>query len=137
MSLFPLLRFTLWLNYHIIPCIYNCDESKKRPCTLLRLPFPCVIPAVSSGKADLQHKRLLCYRCYLPVLTEFTESSLRRAQTINTTYRDTGQKKSSLGKEFDPTVADCGQQGTASSPSSTVNFFKDLIRITRKILSLS
>ena len=28
--------------------------------------------------------------------------------------------KPGLGKEFDPTIAGCGPQGTASSPSSTV-----------------
>jgi len=93
------------------------------PCTLLRLLFPCVIHAVSSGKANLQHKKLICYRCYLPVLTGFTESSLHRALTVNTTCMNTGQTKSNLGKEFDPTVADCGLQGTASSPSSTVHIY--------------
>jgi len=94
----------------------------KWPCTLLRMSFPWVIPAVSSGKACLPHKRQLCYRCYLPVLTGFTESSLHRALAVNATYKDTVQKKPSLDREFDPTVADCGQQGTASSPSSTASF---------------
>jgi len=83
-------------------------QVKKRPCTQLRQNPPCVIHAVSSGKADLPHKRPLCYRCYLPVLTGFTESSSRRAHTFNTTYMNTVQKKHSLGREFNPTVADCG-----------------------------
>ena len=104
---------------------------KKRPCTLLRLCSPCVIQAVSSGKANLQHKRRLCYRCYLPVLTGFTKRSLRRTHTVNTTYPNTKQKKSSLGKEFDPTVADCRLQGTASSPSSTVLAFRESNKATR------
>jgi hypothetical protein len=97
--------------------------DRERPCTRLRLNFPRVIRAVSSGKADLPHKRPLCYRCYLPVLAGFAEGSSRRAQTINTTCPDTVRKKGSLGREFDPTVADRGLQGTASSPSSTVKKF--------------
>jgi len=84
---------------------------------------PRVIQAVSSGKADLQHKKHSCCRCYLPVLTGFTESPLRRAHTFNTTSPNTVRKKHSLGKEFNPTVADCELQGTASSPSSTIIFY--------------
>ena len=92
----------------------------KGPCTPLRQNLPRVTHAVSSGKADLQHKEPLCYRCYLPVLTGFTEGPLHRAHTLNTTYTGTARKKPGLGEGFNLTVADCESQGTASSPSSTV-----------------
>ncbi len=95
-------------------------EYKLGPCTPLRQNPPRVTHAVSSGKADLQHKEPLCCRCYLPVLTGFTEGPLRRAQTLNTTYTGTVRKKPCLGEGFNLTLADCELQGTASSPSSTV-----------------
>ncbi len=88
--------------------LINQTPFIKGPCTLFRLSFPCVIPAVSSGKADLPHKKQLCYRCYLPVLTGFTKSSSHRALTFNTTFKDTVQKKCNLDREFNPTGADCG-----------------------------
>jgi len=47
---------------------------------------------------------------------------LLRAPTLIATCRATDQKEPGLGKDFDPTIAGCGQQGTASSPSSTVKF---------------
>ena len=100
-------------------------QKKDRAPGLDRYP-PCVIPAVSSGKADLQHKHRICYRCYLPVLTGFTERALHRAHTVNTTYRNTVQKRHGLNREFNPTTADCELQGTASSPSSTVQILESI-----------
>ena len=92
------------------------------PCTTLRQHRPRVTSAVSSGKAYLQHKKPLCCRCYLPVLTGLAESPLHRAHTLITTYAGTDRKRPSLGEEFNLTIADCELQGTASSPSSTVRF---------------
>ena len=59
------------------------------------------------------------YRCYLPVLTGFTsgpcagpgpQHHLRRA----------GRTDANLGMGFSPAIADCGLQGAATSPPSTV-----------------
>jgi len=54
------------------------SQKLKGPCTHLRPALTCAIQAASSGKANLQHRQLSCYRCYLPVLTGFTGASLRR-----------------------------------------------------------
>jgi len=68
----------------------------------------------------LQRKKPFCCRCSLPVLTGFTEGSSRRALALIAAHENTDRKKAGLGREFDPTGADCGSQGTAGSPSSTV-----------------
>jgi len=64
-----------------------------------------------------------CYRCYLPVLAGFTGDSLWRALTFIASSSSPDQKRRGLGREFDPTGAGCGLQGTASSPSSTIPKF--------------
>ena len=62
---------------------------------------------------------LCTYRCYLPVLTELGTPPLRRAWTINTAFSEKHNNEQTSEWEFDPAVADCRLQGTASSPSST------------------
>ena len=55
-----------------------------------------------------QHKEPFRRRCYLPVLTGFTEDPSRGALTLIAACEDTVRKGAGLGKEFDPTRADCG-----------------------------
>ena len=86
----------------------------NRPCTHLR-SRPRTRPGpVSSDRTALRHTKRLSYRCYLPVLTGFRSSSLRRIQssTLLCSGRTRGAKTS--GWEFDPAIADCGYRAPLS-----------------------
>jgi len=47
--------------------------------------------------------------------------SVAQDPVLNTTYSGQTLQASNLGQEFNPAIADCGLQGTATSPSSTAN----------------
>ena len=60
----------------------------------------------------------MVYRCYLPVLTGFARirrigSSRQRPSPAQNDFHDR------LTREFNPAIAGCRLQGTATSPSST------------------
>jgi len=70
------------------------------------------------GKSDTQEPS--CDRCYLPVLAGLAGRSLLGVPTVGAANEDAGRTELSLGTGIDPTGAGCGLQGTASSPSCTV-----------------
>ncbi len=76
-------------------------------------------PTAQARLAETQEPS--CCRCYLPVLTGFTGGPLLRARSFIAADKAPFRTKPGLGEGFDPTIAGCGRQGTASSPSSTVN----------------
>src|SRR5437867_2493717 len=90
----------------------------KRPCTRLRSSRPAIAPwrRVQSG-TPTAHERVA-----LPLLPSgpggVRRFSLRGAQP-STRSREAHSTRTTLEREFNPARADCGLQGTATSPSST------------------
>src|SRR5215470_12855350 len=93
----------------------------KRPCTLNRNARPAI-----SERSQLRSGTPTAHeRSALPLLPSgpggIRRDSLRRAQP-STPFRKVHSTRTVLEREFNPAVADCGLQGTATSPSSTANF---------------
>src|SRR5437667_640868 len=90
----------------------------KWPCTLLRPPRPAI-----SSQSLLQSGTPTAHgRGALPLLPSgpggVRRFSLRGAQP-STPPHEAHSTRLALGREFNPAGADCGLQGTATSPSST------------------
>jgi len=68
---------------------------------------PKLNESVDSSQVDLEHPKIIAYRCFLPDLTEFTvlrrpgPSRLRPTEKI-------GAPDINLQREFHPALADCG-----------------------------
>ncbi len=76
------------------------------------------------------------YRCYLPVLTEFSGHPLRWVET-STSLTPFLPHSISRTMAIDPALADCRLQGTANSPSSTTTFSKNVfVRSSKKSVDL-
>src|SRR5204863_5065318 len=89
------------------------------PCTLLRTTGPAISPySLLRSGTPTAHERVA-----LPLLPSgpggVRRFSLRGAQP-STPRREAHSTQAALEREFDPAEADCGLQGTANSPSSTV-----------------
>src|SRR3989442_7147191 len=90
----------------------------KRPCTLLRSNRPAISPwrRLRPGTPTAYE------RVALPLLPSgpggVRRFSLRGAQP-STPSREAHSTRTTLEREFNPARADCGLQGTATSPSST------------------
>src|SRR5881409_2513328 len=91
----------------------------KRPCTLLRSNRPAISPwrQLRSGTPTAHE------RAALPLLPSgpggIRRFPLRGAQP-STPPHEAHSTPTALEREFNPAEADCGLQGTANSPSSTV-----------------
>ncbi len=77
-----------------------------------------VIYIVNSNQVNPRHTKMITYRCFLPDLTGFMSFRCVGPNSQRHFYRPDFTRYS-LGEEFNPAVADCRLQGTASSPSST------------------
>ena len=79
------------------------------------------------GRLQPEHSAAHAQTC-LPLLPSGPDGvrapNIAQGPTINTARRSTLLKRPYLGQEFDPAIADCGLQGTASSPSSTITHYK-------------
>ena len=64
----------------------------------------------------------LAYRCFLPDLTGIHKFPLRRTQ-LSSSLAWGSLTHTYLNKAFNPAIADCRLQGTATSPSSTTHLF--------------
>jgi hypothetical protein len=101
----------------MLPGIISFFNKAVHPTSIMSVLLSYL--AASSRQETLRHMRLSAYRCYLPVLTGLGSHSLRRTQTINAACQTRNKKTITSVREFDPAIADCRLQGTASSPSST------------------
>src|SRR5207244_10865276 len=94
--------------------------SFKRPCTLLRTARP----AISSQSLLRSGTPTAHERGALPLLPSGPGGvrcfSLRGAQP-STPPHEAHSTRNVLGRGFNPARADCGLQGTATSPSSTAH----------------
>ena len=93
-----------------------------RPRTL----FPGVTPAVSSGQEPSRHMETFAYRCFLPDLTEFTKLHCVRPDHQHH-LPGPDPKKKSPQHGFNPAIADCRLQGTATTPFSTAKLLDKII----------
>ncbi len=78
---------------------------------------------VNSNQVPLRHTRVLIYRCFLPDLTGFISSHCAGPNSPRHLYRAVFTIRCRR-QEFNPAIADCRLQGTATSPSSTAKFYK-------------
>jgi hypothetical protein len=85
-------------------------------------PYPAIdrnnqvlLVNVSSNEAILRHMGESTYGCFLPALTRFIDFHCTGPH-----FYKANLTCSNLKQAFNPAVADCGLQGTANSPSSTV-----------------
>jgi len=93
-------------------------------------PFlPGVTLIVSSGQATLRHMETSTYRCFLPDLTEFTELHCARPNRQHHFPRP-DPKRLDPQHGFNPAIAACRLQGTATAPSSTANLISYLRNIS-------
>ena len=77
-------------------------------------------PVRNSGQITYGTRMNMVYRCYLPVLTGFARirrigPSRQRPSPALNVFHDR------LTREFNPAIAGCRLQGTATSPSSTAD----------------
>jgi hypothetical protein len=79
-----------------------------------------------SSQEPLRHMRRFAYRCFLPDLTGFTSSHCAGPNLHRRPYRP-APKMDGRMKGINPAIADCGLQGTATSPFSTAKLFTDQI----------
>lgn len=78
---------------------------------------------VNSNQATSRHIDVLAYRCFLPDLTGFT--SIYCARPNSQHYLTSADSTISvLSLSINPATADCGLQGTATSPSSTAYLWR-------------
>ncbi len=90
----------------------------RRPCTSLRPSSPSGPGVACSDQEPLRHMREIAYRCFLPDLAGFTSSHCAGPGPQHRSRRpDPKEKRPRTG--INPAIADCGLQGTATSPSST------------------
>ena len=89
-------------------------------------PYPAIdrnnqvlLVNVSSNEAILRHMGESTYGCFLPDLTRFIGFHCTGPHSQHHSYK-ANLTCSNLKQAFNPAVADCGLQGTANSPSSTV-----------------
>ncbi len=85
---------------------------------LLRPSSPDGVGVAGSGQDYLRHMRRFAYRCFLPDLTGFTRSHCA-GPNPQRCLRRPDPKKERPRTGFNPAIADCGLQGTATSPFST------------------
>ncbi len=98
-----------------------------RSCTLTRKSKTCVTLVVNSNPDSLRHMKKSAYRCFIPDLTEFTAFHCA-GPNYQHHLPEADQTLQTLIRGFNPAIADCGQQGTANTPSSTINGRKEGIR---------
>lgn len=89
-------------------------------------PYPAIdrnnqalLVNVSSNEATLRHMGESTYGCFLPALTRFIGFHCTGPHSHHHFYK-ANLTCSNLKQAFNPALADCGLQGTANSPSSTV-----------------
>src|SRR5713226_1110701 len=101
--------------------------AKSRPCTRHRTARPAI-----SKRSRLRSGTPTAHeRSALPLLPSgpggIRRGSLRGAQP-STPSHEAHSTRTALEREFNPAVADCGLQGTATSPSSTAKWCRLPIR---------
>ena len=98
-----------------------------RSCTLARKSKTRVTLVVDSNPDYLRHMKKSAYRCFIPDLTGFTAFHCA-GPNYQHHLPGADQTLQSLTRGFNPAIADCGQQGTANTPSSTIVGRKEGIR---------
>ena len=93
-------------------------RNQSRPCTRLRTARPAISKRsrLRSGTPTAHERNALPLHPSGP--GGIRRGSLRGAQP-STPSREAHSTRTALEREFNPAVADCGLQGTATSPSST------------------
>src|SRR3990172_10351044 len=95
-------------------------RNQSRPCTRLRTARPAISKRsrLRSGTPTAHERNALPLHPSGP--GGIRRGSLRGAQP-STPSREAHSTRTALEREFNPAIADCGLQGTATSPSSTAH----------------
>ena len=88
----------------------------------LRTFLAGVTLTVSSNQATLRHMETFTYRCFLPDLTGLVKLHCVRPSLQHHLSGPDPTRKSPQ-RDFDPAIAGCRLQGTATTPSSTAKTF--------------
>ena len=103
-------------------------RNQSRPCTRLRTARPAISKRsrLRSGTPTAHERNALPLHPSGP--GGIRRGSLRGAQP-STPSREAHSTRTALEREFNPAIADCGLQGTATSPSSTAHRCRSSIRV--------
>src|SRR5678815_3754605 len=101
----------------------SCSETSMNDRAPSIEPSAPRSPSVTcSGQVLPRHTGGAPYRCSLPGLAGFDASRCVGPNLQRRPVRLIQHKRPSK-REFNPAIADCGLQGTATSPSSTANLY--------------